>query len=84
MEIWLDLRKQCFSFGLLFIYIFFLQLQYLRQVRGKHEARSTVVSGVGLNASSSDVFEISQIASLNEQQQILGPFGKYLDLLHSS
>lgn len=57
----------------------------MRQVRGKHEARSTVVSGVGLNASTSDVFGSSQIAIQNDQQQILsGPFGKYLDLLHSS
>ena len=52
-------------------------LQYLRQVRTKHEARSTVVSGVV------KLHQDMNSSFINNNTQLISPIGKYLELLHS-
>lgn len=56
-----------------------LQLQYLRQVRGKHEARSIVVSGVA----NQKAYEHNNTAA-NNANNLAEPPGKYLELIHST
>lgn len=72
-----------------------VQLQYLRHVRAKHEARRIVVSGVVNpvqvgDANSSTILignaNNNCITSNNNKNSTnnLGPLGKYLELLHNS
>lgn len=81
------------------ISLFFLQLQYLRKVRVKHEATLSKNScpfgasqfnnklnsyNKNTNSNSGSSFSNSTLKnSPSNHSQILGPLGKYLDILHS-
>lgn len=70
-----------------------LQLQYLRKVRVKHEAtlpKSNYILGLGQlnnnnnnNSNNSNCCNSTMKNSPSNHSQILGPLGKYLDILHS-
>lgn len=60
--------------------IFFFQLQYLRKVRAKHEAEFARVPQNGIMHRASAQ---SNSTLKNSSSQILGPLGKYLEVMHS-
>lgn len=59
------------------------KLQYLRKVRAKHEAQFARVPQNGMIHRASTQSNSTLKNSTSSNSQILGPLGKYLEVMHS-
>lgn len=63
------------------LFIFIIQLKYLRTVRSKHESTLSKLNNNTINFNNNNSGTMKN--STSNHSQLLGPLGRYLDILHS-